>query len=71
MIKKWILTGDTHGDVVSRLENIKLNNPEYIPEETGVIILGDAGLNYWGNKIVIHFAFRDLGSNCWSTASLL
>ena len=50
MIKKWILTGDTHGDVISRLENIKLNSPEYIPEETGVIILGDAGLNYWGNK---------------------
>lgn len=26
--------------------------------------------NHWGNKTVFRFAFRDLGSSCWSAASL-
>lgn len=50
MIKKWIITGDTHGQVVSRLGNITHNMDNIVPEETAVIILGDAGLNYYLNK---------------------
>lgn len=48
MIKNWLITGDTHGLVNSRLQNI---DPQvYIPEETAVIILGDMGLNFYLNK---------------------
>ncbi len=50
MIKNWILTGDCHGWVETRLGNIRRNMPDYKPEETAVIILGDAGLNYWLNS---------------------
>ena len=52
MIKNWIITGDTHGGMstISRIGNIKRNMPECVPEETGVIILGDAGLNFYLNK---------------------
>ena len=52
MIKHWILTGDTHGgrSALTRLCNIKRNMPNYKPEETGVIILGDAGLNFYLNN---------------------
>lgn len=50
MIKRWIITGDTHGQVVSRLGNITQNMDNIVPEETAVIILGDAGLNYYLNK---------------------
>lgn len=50
MIKNFIITGDTHGRVVTRLENIKRNNPDLLPEETAVIILGDAGINFYLNK---------------------
>ena len=46
-IKNWLLTGDAHGRVAERLIHI----PEtYIPEETAIIILGDAGCNFWLNK---------------------
>lgn len=46
-IKNWLLTGDAHGRVAERLMQI----PEsYIPEETAIIILGDAGCNFWLNK---------------------
>ena len=47
MITQWWVTGDTHGDF-SRF--YKLN--EAVPENEvwGVIILGDAGLNFWLNK---------------------
>lgn len=47
MITQWWVTGDTHGDF-SRF--YKLN--EAVPEDEvwGVIILGDAGLNFWLNK---------------------
>ena len=50
MIKHFIVTGDTHGDVQTRLSNIKKNMPNYDPVETGIIILGDVGLNFWLNK---------------------
>lgn len=52
MIKNWIFTGDTHGGVGAniRISNIHKNIPECKPSETGVIILGDAGLNFYLNK---------------------
>lgn len=45
MIKTWIITGDCHGDM-SRFANY-----EY-PRDgtTGIIILGDAGVNYYMNN---------------------
>lgn len=49
-IKKWILTGDTHGRVAERLGNIKRNMDCGLEKETAVIILGDAGLNFYLNK---------------------
>lgn len=47
MITQWYVTGDCHSDF-SRF--YKLN--EAVPEDEvwGVIILGDAGLNFWLNK---------------------
>ena len=50
MIKHWIFTGDTHGQVAKRLKYIKNKYPNFLPEETAVIILGDVGLNYYLNK---------------------
>lgn len=52
MIKNWIVTGDTHGGVatISRVGNIRRNMPECKPEETAIIILGDAGLNFYLNN---------------------
>ena len=52
MIKNLIFTGDTHGGVatISRIGNIQRNMPEYKPEETMIVILGDAGLNFWLNN---------------------
>ena len=52
MIKNWIFTGDTHGGVGAnmRISNIHSNMPECKPSDTGVIILGDAGLNFYLNK---------------------
>ena len=56
MIKHFLITGDCHSKVAQRLEYIKNTMPEYKPEETAVIILGDVGLNYhktkhdWKNK---------------------
>ena len=52
MIKNWIVTGDTHGgfSTITRVSNIQRNMPECKPEETGIIILGDAGLNFYLNK---------------------
>ena len=51
MIKNFIVTGDTHGGVstISRVGNIARNMPECNPKETGIIILGDSGLNFWLN----------------------
>lgn len=45
MIKNWLVTGDTHGQVLERLSHI-----EYLPDETALIILGDMGLNFYLNK---------------------
>lgn len=49
-IKHLLITGDTHSRVEGRLAYIQKNMPEYKPEETAVVILGDAGLNYSLNK---------------------
>ena len=50
-IKNWIITGDTHGGMatISRVGNID-RNMQCIPAETAIIILGDAGLNYFLNS---------------------
>lgn len=52
MIKNVILTGDTHGGMATaeRINNINRNMQDYKPEETAIIILGDAGLNFWLNN---------------------
>lgn len=50
MIKRWIITGDTHGQVYQRMNEIYCNTDNLVAEETSVIILGDAGLNYYLNK---------------------
>lgn len=49
MIKHWFLTGDCHGRIAERLGNIQRNTEHLPPEETAVIILGDAGANFWLN----------------------
>lgn len=48
MIKNWLVTGDCHGVVAvkHRIQSIYLNT-NYVPEETAVIILGDASVNFW------------------------
>lgn len=45
--RRWIITGDTHGQIVERLKKIKLKSAD---EKVGVIILGDAGINFYLNK---------------------
>lgn len=50
MIKTWFVTGDTHGQVEPRLRAILDNNPHIVSKETAVIILGDAGINFYLNK---------------------
>lgn len=52
MITNFILTGDIHGErnAIARLGNINRNMSEYNPEETAIIILGDAGFNFWLNS---------------------
>ena len=47
MITQWFCSGDTHGDF-SRF--YKLNNAVPEGETWGVIILGDAGFNFWMSK---------------------
>lgn len=51
-ISRVIFTGDTHGGIstITRVSNIQRNMPEYKPEETMIVILGDAGLNFWLNS---------------------
>lgn len=46
MIKRYIVTGDTHGNVLTRLKNIRRYLEDKNPEDYAVIILGDAGINY-------------------------
>ncbi len=50
MIKNVLITGDTHGRVVERIQNIARDYPNYKPNETAIIILGDAGINFYLNK---------------------
>lgn len=47
MIKNFLITGDCHGRVIERLADI---SPDYIPAETALVILGDAGINFYLNK---------------------
>lgn len=51
-LKHLVFTGDTHGGftTITRISNIQQNIPEYKPEETMIVILGDAGLNFWLNN---------------------
>ena len=52
MIQHLIYTGDVHGGfaAITRISNIQRNIPEYKPEETMIVILGDSGLNFWLNN---------------------
>jgi 3-oxoacid CoA-transferase subunit A len=47
MYKNILITGDTHGRVYERLADIPMI---YKAEETAVIILGDAGFNFYLNR---------------------
>lgn len=49
-LEKILVTGDTHSRVAERLRSIRDNMPEYEPEKTAVIILGDLGLLYYLDK---------------------
>lgn len=53
MIKNWFITGDTHGAelLCRRLRYFKIRHANLVPEETGIIILGDAGINYHGETL--------------------
>ena len=48
MITNFLVTGDTHGRVLERL--CWVDSKKYPPEETALIILGDAGINFYLNK---------------------
>lgn len=50
LIKKFFLTGDTHGRTAERLETLKSKHPDLEPAETALIILGDAGFNFYLNE---------------------
>ena len=52
MIRHLIFTGDMHGGfaAMTRTSDIQQNMPEYKPEETMIVVLGDTGLNYWLNN---------------------
>ena len=43
---------DTHGGfaAITRISDIQQNMPEYKPEETMIVILGDCSLNFWLNN---------------------
>lgn len=47
MIKYWLIRGDCHGDSTWMNDGCL---DGYKPEETAIIILGDAGWNFWVNK---------------------
>ena len=44
--KNWLVRGDTHGNF-TWLSSLK---DEYKPEETAIIVLGDAGINFFLNR---------------------
>lgn len=46
MITNWLLRGDNHGSFTWMSYQLQ----DYKPEETGIIILGDVGLNFYLNK---------------------
>ena len=50
LIKKFFLTGDTHGRTAERLETLRSKHPDLKPAETALIILGDAGFNFYLNE---------------------
>ena len=50
MLKHVLITGDMHSRIEERLQYIKDMMPEYSPEETVVIVLGDFGANYYLSK---------------------
>lgn len=50
MLKHVLITGDMHSRIEERLQYIKDMMPEYSPEETAVIVLGDFGANYYLSK---------------------
>ena len=49
-MKNWLVTGDIHGHIMDRLSAI---DHEMYPHDgtTGVIVLGDAGINFYLNKV--------------------
>ena len=47
MIETWLISGDKHGNFSTMFNSIEQN---YLPEKTAIIILGDAGINFWLNK---------------------
>ena len=65
-INNFLITGDTHGRTIERLDYIRENMPEYIPEETAVIILGDAAFNFRLND-----KDNDMKSRCNSSGYLI
>ena len=46
-ITTWLLRGDCHG-YFGWMKNRSLD--DYLPEQTAIIILGDAGINFWLNE---------------------
>lgn len=51
-IRNFLITGDCHRDI-SRLNH--LDKEKYVPSETGIIILGDFGANFYFNKMDAEF----------------
>lgn len=49
-IKHYVLIGDAHRQVHTQLKRVQNAYPEYKPEETAVIMLGDVGFNVYQNK---------------------
>ena len=47
MIKNYIITGDTHGVFTDRLIRIKEAGYWGKEDETAIIVLGDAGVDYY------------------------
>lgn len=52
-IKRWFVTGDTHGaqGLVYRLRDLEKITEDISPQEVGLIVLGDAGINYLGETL--------------------